>query len=175
MHRSCAGRVTFVISMPASSTPPVGSRAEWLGARAALAGRRSGRFAVGTVVMFVVVLVALFFVPKGGGASRDVAGSAVREDTALLLLRADSAHRATAHADSQYTATLLASEYLAGEPAGLTPVQRTKRDSLQLLAMELDTLIARAANAPLPASYRALAAARALHGDTRSARLTDSL
>jgi Mrp family chromosome partitioning ATPase len=161
--------------MPASSTHPVGSRAEWLGARAALAGRRSGRFAVGTVVMFVVVLVALFFVPKGGGASRDVAGSAVREDTALLLLRADSAHRATAHADSQYTATLLASEYLAGEPAGLTPVQRTKRDSLQLLAMELDTLIARAANAPLPASYRALAAARALHGDTRSARLTDSL
>src|ERR1019366_6406452 len=161
MHRSCAGRVTFVISMPASSTPPVGSRAEWLGARAALAGRRSGRFAVGTVVMFVVVLVALFFVPKGGGASRDVAGSAVREDTALLLLRADSAHRATAHADSQYTATLLASEYLAGEPAGLAP--------------ELDTLIARAANAPLPASYRALAAARALHGDTRSARLTDSL
>lgn len=168
-------RVTFVISMPASSAPPVASRPEWLGARAALAGRRSGRFAVGTVATFIVVLVVLFFVPKGGGGSRAGAAPAEREDTASLLLRADSAHRAAAHADSEHTATVLASEYLASEPAGLTAVQRTKRDSLQLLATELDALIAGAANAPLPASYRALVAANALHGDTRTARLTDSL
>ena len=161
--------------MPASPAPPVASRPEWLGARAALAGRRSGRFAVGTVATFVVVLVVLFFVPKGGGGSRAGAAPAEREDTASLLLRADSARRAAAHADSEHTATVLASEYLASEPAGLTAVQRTKRDSLQLLATELDALIARAANAPLPASYRALAAANALHGDTRTARLTDSL
>src|ERR1019366_5985983 len=101
MHRSCAGRVTFVISMPASSTHPVGSRSEWLGARAALAGRRSGRFAIGTVATFIVVLVVLFFVPKGGGVSRRVPGSAVREDTTVLLSRADSAHRSAAHTDSQ--------------------------------------------------------------------------
>ena len=161
--------------MPASPAPPVASRPEWLGARAALAGRRSGRFAVGAVATFVVVLVVLFFVPKGGGGSRAGAAPAEREDTASLLLRADSARRAAAHADSEHTATVLASEYLASEPAGLTAVQRTKRDSLQLLATELDALIARAANAPLPASYRALAAANALHGDTRTARLTDSL
>jgi Mrp family chromosome partitioning ATPase len=161
--------------MPASSAPPAASRPEWLGARAALAGRRSGRFAVGTVATFVVVLVVLFFVPKGGGGSRIAAGPVEREDITSLLLRADSAHRASAHADSEHTATVLASEYLASEPAGLTAVQRTKRDSLQLLATELDTLSARAANAPLPASYRALAAANALHGDTRTARLTDSL
>ena len=161
--------------MPASPAPPVASRPEWLGARAALAGRRSGRFAVGAVATFVVVLVVLFFVPKGGGGSRAGAAPAEREDTTSLLLRADSAHRASAHADSEHTATVLASEYLASEPAGLTAVQRTKRDSLQLLATELDALSARAANAPLPASYRALAAANALHGDTRTARLTDSL
>ncbi len=160
--------------MPASPAPPVASRPEWLGARAALAGRRSGRFAAGAVATFAVVLVVLFFVPKGSGGSR-IAAPAERDDTTSLLLRADSAHRASAHADSEHTATVLASEYLAGEPAGLTAEQRTKRDSLQLLATELDALIARAANAPLPVSYRALAAAKALHGDTRTARLTDSL
>jgi len=160
--------------MPDSSAPKVASRSEWLGARAALAGQRSGRFAVGAIATFIVVLVALLFLPKG----REVSSTAApleREDTASLLLRADSAHRAAAHADSEYTATVLAAEYLAGEPAGLTPVQRAKRDSLQLLATELDALIARAANAPLPASYHALAAAAALHGDTRTAKLTDSL
>src|ERR1019366_2579774 len=117
MPRSSAERVTFVISMPASSTPPDASRPEWLGARAALAGLRNGRFAAGTVATFMVVLVVLFFVPKGGAVSRGVAGSAVREDTTSLLLRADSAHHAATHADSLYTATLLASEYLAGDPA----------------------------------------------------------
>lgn len=175
-HRPCIGSVTFVISMPDSSATSAASRKtpEWLGARAALAGRRSGRFAVGAVATFIVVLVVLFFVPKNRG-SRSVAMPVERADTAVLLLRADSAHRAAARADSQYTATVLASEYLGGEPEGLTAVQRAKRDSLQLLASELDALIARAANAPLPASYRALAAAHALHGDTRTARLTDSL
>ena len=97
------------------------------------------------------------------------------EDTVRLLVRADSARRAAAVADSEYTLALQESENLAGRQAGLSPVQRTKRDSLQSLASELDTLIARAANAPLPASYRALAAAAALHGDSRTARLTDSL
>lgn len=161
--------------MPAPSAPPAASRSEWLGARAALAGQRSGRFAIGAVATFVVVLVVLFFVPRRTNTQPDAAIPAARADTAPLLLRADSAHRAAAHADSQYTATVLASEYLGGEPAGLTALQRAKRDSLQLLATELDALIARATNAPISASYRALAAASALHGDTRTARLTDSL
>ncbi len=161
--------------MPAPSTPPVASRPEWLGARAALAGQRSGRFAVGTIATFIVVVVVLFFVPKDNGTSRGAPGALQRDDSVPLLLHADSAHRAAAHADSEYSATVLAAEFLAGEPTGLTAPQRAKRDSLQLLATELDALIARATNAPLPASYRALAAAAALHGDTRTAKLTDSL
>ena len=151
------------------------SRPEWLGTRAALAGQRSGRFAIGTVAAFVVVLIVLFFLPARGTRNRETAAPLQAVDTAPLLQRADSAHVAAARADSQYSATLQASEYLGAEPAGLTPVQKFKRDSLMVLASELDTLIARAANAPLPASYRALAAAHALHGDTRTARLTDSL
>jgi hypothetical protein len=123
----------------------------------------------------MVIVVVLFFVPKDKASLRGAAVPLQREDTVPMLLHADSAHRAAAHADSEYAATVLAAEFLAGEPAGLTALQRTKRDSLQLLATELDTLIARASNAPLPASYRALAAAAALHGDTRTAKLTDSL
>jgi hypothetical protein len=160
--------------MPESPASPVISAPEWLGARAALAGQRSGRFALGTVATFVVVLAVLFFVPKRDG-SRGQAAPVERADTAVLLQRADRAHRAAAHADSQYTATLLASEYLGGEPAGLTAEQRRKRDSLQFLATELDGLIMRAAESPTPAAYRAIAAAAALHGDARTARLTDSL
>jgi hypothetical protein len=161
--------------MPDSPPPKVVSRQEWLGARAALAGQRSGRFVVGALATFVVVLVVLLLIPKGASTSHSDATGAGREDTTSLQLRADSAHRTYAHVDSEYAATLLAAEFLAGEPAGLSPLQRSKRDSLQLLATELDGLIARAANAPLPASYRALAAAAALHGDSRTAKLTDSL
>ena len=121
------------------------------------------------------MLIVMFFLPGRGTRNREAAAPVEPVDTAPLLQRADSAHVAAARADSQYSATLQASEYLGAEPAGLTPLQRAKRDSLMFLASELDTLIARAANAPLPASYRALAAARALHGDSRTARLTDSL
>ncbi len=160
--------------MSDQSPPPVASRQDWLGARAALAGQRSGRFAVGAVVTFVVVLAVLFFVP-GGGRSRPAAVPIERADTIALLARVDSAHRRTAHADSQFTSTIAAAEYLGGDPSSLSPLQRTKRDSLQSLASELDALIARAASAPLPAAYRALAAASALHGDARAAKFTDSL
>jgi Mrp family chromosome partitioning ATPase len=160
--------------MPESSPPPVASRQEWLGARAALAGQRSGRFAIGAVVTFIAVLAVLFFVP-GGAGSRPAAAPIVRADTVALLARADSAHRSAARADSQYSSTVAAAEYLGGDPSSLSPVQRAKRDSLQLLATELDALIARAASAPLPAAYRALAAASALHGDVRATKFTDSL
>lgn len=163
--------------MPDTSVPRVASRSEWLGARAALAGRRSGRFAVGTIATFVVVLIVLFLVQKGRGArgTPDSAVPAAREDTVPLALRADSAHRAAARADSQLAAITGVLRTSSAPSMSLTALQRTKRDSLQLMATDLDTLIARAANAPLPASYRALAGAIALHGDSRMPRLTDSL
>lgn len=160
--------------MPDTSVPRVASRSEWLGARAALAGRRSGRFAATAIATFVVVLVVLFLVPRSDG-SRASTAPVARQDTASLLLGADSARRAVAHADSQFVAAAGASQNAGAPTTGLTAVQRAKRDSLQLMATDLDTLIARAANAPLPASYRALAGAIALHGDSRMVRLTDSL
>ncbi len=155
--------------------PSLALRSESLAARAALAWRRTGRFALIAAVAFVVILLVLLIVPQLGGPTRAVAVPLPRADTAPLVVRADSAHHVAAHADSQYAAMKVATAQLAAGPPGMTPVQRASRDSLQLLASELDTLLARAAKAPLPASYRALAAAAALHRDPRTAKLTDSL
>ncbi|MFI5246826.1 MAG: hypothetical protein ACHQQR_16455, partial [Gemmatimonadales bacterium] len=160
--------------MSASSDPPVATGPDWLGARAKLAAHRSGRFAAGTNATFGVMLAVSLFVPSGG-VSRNAVVSADREDTTSLLLHADSLHRAAASADSQFTVAVRMSESLAGGPTGLTPSQRKKHDSLQFLATDLDGLIARSESAPVSASYRALAAAVALHGDTRTATLIDSL
>lgn len=160
--------------MPASSAPPVASGPDWLGARATLAGRRSGRFIAGTIATFGVAMVVFLFVPTGGGLRNPVA-SAGHDDTTSLRLRADSLHRASVTADSQYAAAIRSSENLSGGSRALTPSQRTKRDSLQFLATELEGLIARAESAPVSASYHALVAASALHGDTRTSRLIDSL
>jgi Mrp family chromosome partitioning ATPase len=162
------------MSRTAAQSPA--SRAEWLGARAALAGRRSGRFTLIAVATFVVVVVALIIIPRfGGSAPREPNAPEVRVDTVPLLGGLEGARHAVAHADSQFENTLLTTEYFAGETRGLTGAQRARRDSLQALALALDALLDRAAKAPLSASYRALATARALAGEARVSQYADSL
>ena len=155
---------------------PIVSRAEWLGARATLAGQRSARFAVTVAVAFVVALLALLAAPALSSSRGGDAGAVTpRIDTLPLLQRADSARRAVAHADSQVDAALLVSELAFGANDRLTPAQRQSRDSLHYLASSLDDLLDRATKAPLPASFHALAAAAALRGDARTKSLSDSL
>ncbi len=162
------------MSRTAAQSPA--SRAEWLGARAALAGRRSGRFTLIAVATFVVVLVALIIIPRfGGSAPREPNAPDVRVDTVPLLNGLEGARHAVAHADSQFENALLTAEYFAGETQGLSGAQRARRDSLQALASALDTLLDRAAKAPLSASYRALATARAVAGEERMSQYADSL
>jgi Mrp family chromosome partitioning ATPase len=152
------------------------SRAEWLGARAALAVRRSGRFAIGAAVTFIVVLVALLFVPQlGGPAPLDIAVHVVRADTAQLVGALTDARSASARADAIYEAILTRADSDATGPIARVVPGQSERDSLGALASQLDTLLDRATKAPLPASYRSLAGARALRGDTHARRLDDSL
>lgn len=125
---------------------------------------------------FIVVLVALIIMPRfSGTAPREPSVPEARVDTVPLLDGLEGARRAIAHADSQFENALLTAEYFAGETQGLTGGQRARRDSLQALASSLDALLDRAANAPLSASYRALAAARALAGEARVSQYADSL
>ena len=161
-----------------SATTPAAasvSRAEWLSARAALAGQRTGRFAALASAIFLTVLTALFIVPRFTNAPEPTPVQSVRADTIRPRDLAAAAVRAAAVADSQYESAILASELVGGTTEGLSPRQRVERDSLQSLASSLDALLDRAARAPLPASFRALGAARAMRGDPRITTLLDSL
>ena len=156
------------------ATPP--SRAEWLGARASLAVRRSGRLAVFAVAAFGVVLIALLLLPTLTGRTPSPAPPTIlRVDTLVLRQRADSAHLALVGVNASLDVALLRAESMVSELSRLTEFERQRRDSLQALASALDDLLDRAAKAPLAPSYRALAGAPALNGDARIASLIDSL
>jgi hypothetical protein len=80
-------------------------------------------------------------------------------------------------ADSALAAARVAAARLAQSTAEqvLPPDVIARRDSLTATILALDPLIRRAANAPLPSSYRALAAAPPLRNDRRVEMLLDSL
>jgi Mrp family chromosome partitioning ATPase len=163
--------------MPTQPTPPLVSRAEWLGSRAALAGQRSARFAVTTTGLFVVALGAVFLVPVlTRSRAADPLVLDLAPDTTALLRLAGEARQRLARADSLLE---VAASGFNGAPLGaaveLTSVQRQSRDSLRMLATSLDELLDRATKAPLSASFHALAAATALRGDARTKALNDSL
>ena len=156
------------------ATPP--SRAEWLGARASLAMRRSGRLAAVVVVAFGIVLIALLLLPTLSGRT-PLPGSPTlhRVDTLVLRQRADSAHLVLSGINASLDATLLRAESMVGELSHPTEFERQHRDSLQAVMSALDDLLDRATKAPLAPSYRALAGAQALNGDVRIASLVDSI
>ncbi len=156
------------------ATPP--SRAEWLGARASLAVRRSGRLAVFAVSAIGIVSVALLLLPSLTGRSPVPAlPTLYRVDTLMLRHRADSAHNVLSDINASLDVALLRAESMVGELSRPTEFERQHRDSLQAIITALDDLLDRATKAPLAPSYRALAAAQALSGDARIAALVDSI
>ena len=105
-----------------------------------------------------------------------------RVDTVMLLTRDAAIHGQLAVADHTIDSLRAAlAELDSAEEAAATArsarrgVRATTRDSLTVLLAELTRLIGRANSAPLLASYRALAGARALAGDPHVRTLTDSL
>ena len=156
------------------ATPP--SRAEWLGARASLAVRRSGRLAVFAVAAFGVVLIALLLLPTLTGRTPSPAPPITqRVDTLVLRQRADSTQLVLTGVNASLDVALLRAESMVSELSRLTEFERQRRDSLHALASALDDLLDRATKAPLAPSYRALAGAQALNGDVRIASLVDSI
>ena len=156
------------------ATPP--SRAEWLGARAALAIRRSGRLAVFGVATFGVALIGLLVLPTLTDRTPTSASSTIpRQDTLALRQHADSARLVLAGVNASLDVALLRAESMTSELSRLTDVERQRRDSLQALASALDDLLDRATKAPLAPSYRALAGAQALNGDVHISGLIDSI
>jgi Mrp family chromosome partitioning ATPase len=129
-------------------------------------------------VVFIAALIAFVVVPRN--ASRKALAVASR-----IEARADSTPAVTARdrylAEVRTTDSVINATRLAAMPV-VTPVidtfppaVRAQRDSLNAELTTLNRLIDRAENAPLPTSYRALAASPAVASDPRVRALLDSL
>lgn len=150
----------------------------WMAARARNALRRVLVFGVVGGVVFIAALIAFVVVPRN--ASRKALAVALKIEP-----RTDStpavAARNRYQAEVTTTDSALNAARLAAMPI-VTPVidtfppaVRAQRDSLNAELATLNRLIERAENAPLPTSYRALAASPAVAADPRVRVLLDSL
>jgi len=143
----------------------VNVRADWLAARAMLASRRLRRYrlpaAAGFVAVFLIIYAAKGLLADHSNAVQQVPVRAPASvlDTLSLVARLRQANLLLAERDSILRDVQAQSEAAAQE---LSIEQRQQRDSLHALSGQLATALDRAAKAPLPASYRALADTRAL-------------
>src|SRR5512132_140047 len=155
-----------------------GSAYLWMSALARNELRRVMVFGIVGGVVFSGALIACVLVPRS--ASRKALAVAAR-----IEARTDSAP--TVAARDRYLAELnVADSVLNATRRALMPVPaavidtfppevRAQRDSLTAELATLNRLIDRAENAPLPTSYRALAASPAVAADPRVRVLLDSL
>lgn len=158
-------------------------------ARARNALRRPVFIGAVSVLTFVASLVALIVVPqqakRAANAIRPAA--AARPDTLPTVTSLRTAEREVAAADSAIVATrtqltqliaATAAAAAADTTAGGVAISagvRSQRDSLTAQIDRLDSLLARADNAPLLGSYRALAEAPAMRAEPQVKQLLDSL
>jgi capsular polysaccharide biosynthesis protein len=158
-------------------------------ARARNALRRPVFIGAISVVTFIASLVALVVVPqqakRAANALRPTA--AARPDTIPTVSSLRVAERQVAAAEASIArartelarliaataAAAAADTTVTGEP--VSPAARNRRDSLTAQIEQLDRLLARAENAPLLGSYRALAEAPPMQGDAQVKVLLDSL
>jgi Mrp family chromosome partitioning ATPase len=149
-----------------------------MAARARNALRRVVVFGIVGGVVFIAALIAFVVVPRS--ASRKALAVASR-----IEARTDSSPAVAARdrylAEVTSTDSLLNAARQAAMPVPtpvidtFPPAVRVQRDSLNAELATLNRLIDRAENAPLPTSYRALAASPAVAADPRVRVLLDSL
>ena len=160
-----------------------------MAARARNALRRPVFIGAVSIVTFIASLVALVVVPQQArhAAAQLRPATAQRPDTEPTVAALNEAERQIAVADSTLVAARnelsqiiaatasagAADTLVTGEP--IAGVARTARDSLAAQVAQLGRLLARAENAPLLGSYRALAEVPALHGNAGVRQLLDSL
>jgi Mrp family chromosome partitioning ATPase len=155
-----------------------GSAYLWMAARARNALRRVLVFGIVGGVVFIAALIAFVVVPRS--ASRKALAVASR-----IEARTDSSPAVAARdrflAEVKTTDSVLNAARLAAMPVPtpvidtFPPAVRAQRDSLNAELATLNRLIDRVENAPLPTSYRALAASPAVAAEPRVRVLLDSL
>ena len=151
----------------------------WFARRARNASKRPFLILGVAAVAFIATVVTLLTIPRrGDNSARSIAALiAQKQDTVTLLRAQDRSRLALASAESSLAVARRSTIRRAPPPPAdtLPPALIARRDSLRLAAAALDSMIARANNAPLPASYRALGEMRELAGDQRVSALLDSL
>src|SRR6476661_5363221 len=169
------------------ASPPSPSRAAWMTARARNALRRPVFIGAISVVTFIASLVALIVVPQQAKRAANAIRPApeARPDTLPTMNSLLTAERQVAAADSALVATRAQLTQLIAATAAaaasdttstgeaITTTARNRRDSLAGEIDQLDRLLARADNAPLLGSYRALAEAAPMQGDPQVKVLLD--
>jgi Mrp family chromosome partitioning ATPase len=155
-----------------------GSAYLWMAARARNALRRVVVFGIVGGVVFIAALIAFVLVPRNASrkalavaaqieAKNDSSPPAAARDRYLAEVTAvDSALDAARRAANPVPAPVIDT---------FPPAVRAQRDSLGAQLATLNRLIDRAENAPLPTSYRALAASPEVAADPRVRILLDSL
>src|SRR3954468_2208002 len=171
------------------ASPPSPSRAAWMTARARNALRRPVFIGAVSVLTFVASLVALIVVPQQAKRAANAIrpAPAARPDTLPTASSLAAAEQQVAAADSAIVAAKAQLNQLIAAAAAaaaadtttngtvVTAAARSRRDTLAAQIDELDKLLARADNAPLLGSYRALAEATPMQGDAQVKQQLDSL
>jgi hypothetical protein len=163
-----------VSELPSSA----GGTAAWIRRRTRNVYRRPWQLITTGSATFVLSLLVFILVPRSARHRAELlaAERAQRPDTIPLVLergraaaRVDTAERALEGARAEL-------ERQRATPADtLSLAQLARRDSLAAASANLARLLTRVQEAPLTASYRALAAAPELRADRRVAKLVDSL
>jgi len=149
-----------------------------MAARARNALRRVLVFGIVGGVTFIGALIAFVIVPRSASRKALAVASQIESptDSAPTIAARDRFLAQVNTADSIMNATHAA---LAPQPVAVIdtfpPAVRAQRDSLSAELATLNRLIDRAENAPLPTSYRALAASPTVAADPRVRALLDSL
>jgi Mrp family chromosome partitioning ATPase len=155
-----------------------GSAYLWMAARARNALRRVVVFGIVGGVVFIAALIAFVLVPRN--ASRKALAVAAqieaKNDSSPAVAARDRYLAAVTAVDSVLDAARRAANPVPAPVIDtFPPAVRAQRDSLGAELATLNRLIDRAENAPLPTSYRALAASPEVAADPRVRILLDSL
>lgn len=150
----------------------------WVAARARNALRRVSVLGGVATAVFVFAIIAFVLVPRKASRSAQVVAAKVeaKEDSAPAVNVREAARRKVVAADS-----LLASARRTMRPAPsvaadtFSPAMIARRDTLSSAIARISALIQRADEAPLPSSYRTLAASSLMSGEPQVPQLLDSL
>lgn len=172
---------TRVPALPASDLRRAISRPTWLANRARNALQRPAFIGAISVATFVTAIVSLVVVPRTQRQTPPAIKVAPRPDTLGVLANAAMARLRLVQAESALVATRQAASTAASAQVAQTAIDSLARtpgpthDSLTARANLIASRLAQAEQAPLPASYRALAEVPELQGDARVRALVDSL